>query len=359
MFLSRQGAAFQPLPRLRQRTKLRRRLVQNTPREEQAMNLTRRALIGAAAACAAAPLPPAIAQSWPSRAIRFVVGTLPGGSADVIARVVGDPLAEQLKQTIVVENNTQGAGAVAQQIVNKAEPDGHTMLMMTAGYPPQMAMKKTPPFHPIDGYSFVGMLCGYPFVYAVRPDSPIKSFGDLLARARANPGKLTYNINAKGSIYHVLTKWMEMEAGIEMTPIPYRGSSPAFTDVLAGRVDVMVDPTTTSFPRIESGQLRLLALSAPERFALMPDAPRVNEFVPGISFMSWLGLVMPPKTPPSIVAKLNQTVRDILATPAVQAKLKTAGAAPTPSSPQEMRKKVASEYQLWAKIIETAKIDRQ
>jgi tripartite-type tricarboxylate transporter receptor subunit TctC len=231
--------------------------------------------------------------------------------------------------------------------------------MMTAGYPPQMAMKKSPPFDAIEGYSFVGMLCGYPFVYAVKPDSPIKSFKDLLARAKANPGKITYNINAKGSIYHVLTKWMEMEAGVEMTPIPYRGSSPAFADVLAGRVDVMVDPATTAFPRIQAGQLRMLALSSPERFPLMPQAPTVAETVPGVSFMSWLGLVMPPKTPATIVTRLNRTVREILATPEVQAKLKTAGSAPTPSTPDEMRAKVSAEYARWNKIIEIAKIDRQ
>jgi tripartite-type tricarboxylate transporter receptor subunit TctC len=220
-------------------------------------------------------------------------------------------------------------------------------------------MKKTPPFDAVEGYSYIGMLCGYPFVYAVRPDSPIKSFKDLLARAKANSGKITYNINAKGSIYHVLTKWMEMEAGVEMTPIPYRGSGPAFADVLAGRVDVMVDPATTAFPRIRAGQLRMLALSSPERFPLLPEAPTVSETVPGISFMSWLGLVMPPKTPATIVARLNGTVREILASPDIQKKLRSAGATATPTSPQEMRDKVAAEHQRWNKIIDFAKIDRQ
>lgn len=323
------------------------------------MKFTRRAMIQAAGAFAVSPIIPATAQEWPSRPIRYVVGTLAGGSADVIARIVAEPLAERLKQTIVIENNTQGAGAVAQQIVNKADPDGHAMLMMTAGYPPQMAMKKKPPFDPIDGYSFVGMLCGYPFVYAVRPDSPIKSLKDLLARAKANPGKITYNINAKGSIYHVLTKWMEMEAGVEMTPIPYRGSPPAFADVLAGRVDVMVDPATTTFPRIQGGQLRVLAVSSPERFPLMPQAPTVAETVPGVAFMSWLGLTMPPNTPKPIVDRLNKLTREILATPAVQARLKTAGSTATPTTPEEMREKVETEYKRWRKIIDVAKIDRQ
>jgi len=323
------------------------------------MQVTRRTLLQIAGSLAVSPAAPLAAQDWPSRPIRLFVGTLPGGSADIVARIVGEPLSERLKQTIVVENNTQGAGAVAQQLVNKAAPDGTTMLLMTAGYPPQMAMRKTAPFDAIEGYSYVGMLCGYPFVYAVKPDSPIKSLSDLLARARANPGKITYNINARGSIYHVLTKWMEMEAGVEMTPIPYRGSSPAFTDVLAGRVDVMVDPATTTFPRIQEGQLRMLALSSPERFPLMPEAPTVNETVPGVSFMSWLGLSMPPQTSPAIVNRLNTLVREILATPDIQKKLAAAGSTATPSTPVEMREKVADEYNRWNKIIDFAKIERQ
>ncbi len=323
------------------------------------MRFTRRALIGMTGSLALGRVLPVRAQEWPSRPIRFVVGTLAGGSADVIARVVGDPLAERLKQSIVVENNTQGAGAVAQQQVANAPPDGQTMLMMTAGYPPQMAMKTNPPFHPLDAFSYVGLICGYPFVYSVRPDSPIKSFKDLLAKAKDNPGKITYTINARGSIFHVLTKWIEMQAGVEMTPIPYRGSPPAFTDVLAGRVDVMVEPATTSFPRIRAGQLRVLALSSPQRFPLMPEAPTVNETVPGIDFMSWLGLAMPAGTPRPVVDRLSKTVRDILATPRAQEQLKTAGSTVTASTPDEMRDKVATEYRRWSKIIDAAKIERQ
>jgi tripartite-type tricarboxylate transporter receptor subunit TctC len=233
------------------------------------------------------------------------------------------------------------------------------MLMMTAGYPSQMAMKKQPPFDPLNGFSYAVLVCGYPFAYLVAPGSPIASFKDMLARAKASPGKLTYTINAKGSIYHVLTKWIEMETGVEMTPIPYRGSPPAFADVIAGRVDIMVDPATTAFPRIKSGQLRLLALSSPGRFPLMPEAPIVAESVPGIEFMSWLGLAMPAGTPRRIIDRLNKEVREILASAAVQQRLKDAGSAPTPSTPEEMRDKVATELARWRRVIEAAGIELQ
>jgi tripartite-type tricarboxylate transporter receptor subunit TctC len=322
------------------------------------MHFTRRDCILAAAASAAMPLLPIAAQEWPSRPIRFLVGTAAGGSADVIARSLSDLLAERLGQSLVVENNTQGAGAVAQLVVANSTPDGHTMLMMTAGYPPQMAMKKQPPFDPLDGFSYVVMVCGYPFVYAVAPDSPIKSFKDLLARASAAPRQLTYTINAMGSIYHVLTKWIEMEAGIEMTPIPYRGSPAAFADVIAGRVDIMVEPATTAFPRVKSGQLRVLALSSPERFPLMPDAPTVAETLPGVEFMSWLGLAMAANTPRTIVDRVNKSVRDILVLPEMQRRLVEAGSAATPSSPEDMRQKVATEFARWQRVLAAAGIEQ-
>ena len=156
------------------------------------MTVTRRSLLRTAGALAALPLLPAQAQDWPTRPIRIIVGTAAGGSPDIVSRLIGEKLSERLGQTITIENNTQGAGAVAQQLVSRAAPDGTTALMMTAGYPPQMVLRNLG-FHPLDGYSFVTLVCGYPMVYAVAPESPIKSFPDLIARAKASPGKLTYS----------------------------------------------------------------------------------------------------------------------------------------------------------------------
>jgi tripartite-type tricarboxylate transporter receptor subunit TctC len=320
------------------------------------MRLTRRTLIHLAGCAAAAPVLPAHADEWPSRPIKIVVGTAPGGSPDIMSRLIGDKLAEKLGQSFVVETNSQGAGAVAQQLVAKSAPDGYTMLMMTAGYPPQMVLRKGTPFDPLNGFSFVTLVCGYPMVYAVRPDSPIQSFPDLLAQAKADPGRITYTINALGSIYHVLTKWIELEAGIELTPIPYRGTAAAVSDVLAGRVDLMVDAATSAFPRIQSGQLRVLALSSPQRYPLMPQAPIVAESLPKIEFMSWLGLAMAAGTPSPIVDRLNREVRQALALPDVQQRLVEGGNVASPSAPDEMRQKVASEMTRWRQVIATSGI---
>jgi tripartite-type tricarboxylate transporter receptor subunit TctC len=193
-------------------------------------------------------------------------------------------------------------------------------------------------------------------VYAVAPDSPIQSFPDLLARAKAEPGKLTYTITSFGSIYHMLTAWIELEAGVRMTPIPYRGSAQALQDVLGGRVDVMVDAATSMFPRIKAGQLRLLAVSSAGRFPLMPEAPSVDESVPGIEVMSWLGLAMAPGTPAVIIERLNSEVRRALALPDVQARLIEGGNIAIPSTPQEYRERVEREITRWRRVIVAAGI---
>jgi tripartite-type tricarboxylate transporter receptor subunit TctC len=319
------------------------------------MRLTRRALLHLAGSTAALRAMPVHAQEWPARPVKIVVGTVAGGSPDIISRVLGDKLAERLGQSFVIENNSQGAGAVAQQTVAKAAPDGHTMIMLTAGYPPQMVLRKLG-FDPLDGLAFVTLVCGYPMVYAVRPESPLKSFSDLLQQAKAARGGITYTINALGSIYHVLTRWIEMEAGIDMTPIPYRGTAAAVSDVLAGRVDVMVDAATSAVPRIHSGQLRALALSSPQRYPLMPDVPTVAETLPKVGFMSWLGLAMPAGTPRPIVDRLNREVHAVLALPDVQKRLVEGGNVASPSTPEEMRAKVASEMAQWRHVIEASGI---
>ncbi len=308
-------------------------------------------------AAAIAPVWPAAADDWPSRPIRLVVGTAPGGSPDIIGRILGEKLADRLGTAVVIENVTQGAGAVAYQAVAKSAPDGYTMGILTAGFPPQAALRrKSLAYDPVDGFSFVTMLCGYPMVYAVAPDSPIKSFKDLLDRAKAAPGRITYTINALGSIYHVLTKWIEIESGALMTPVSYRGTAQALTDVVSGRIDLMVDAATSGFPRVQSGQLRLLAISSPGRYPLMPDAPTIAETLPGVEFMSWLGLAMAPATPRPVVARINKEIREALELPDVQQRLSEGGNVASPSSPGEMRQKVESEIARWTRVIEAGGI---
>jgi tripartite-type tricarboxylate transporter receptor subunit TctC len=320
------------------------------------MMVTRRKLLTAAGTLAATSALPARAQAWPTRPVRIVVGTAAGGSPDIVSRLLGEKFSERLGQSFVVENNTQAAGIVAEQSVNKSAPDGHTLVMLTAGYPGRAALHQGLAFDPLEGFSFISNVCGYPFVYSVAPNSPIKSFRDLLDRAKAKPNTLTYTINAQGSIHHLLTTWIGMEASAPMTPIPYRGASPAITDVIGGRVDVMVEPATSAFPRVRSGQVRLLAVSSKGRYPLMPEAPTVEEFVPGVTFMSWLGYAMAPKTPHAIIDRMNAEIRHALALADVQKKLVEGGNVATPSTPDEFRALVAREIEIWSRVIAAAGI---
>jgi len=319
------------------------------------VRLTRRTLLQLAGAAAAPVL--AVAADWPVRTIRMLVGTAPGGSPDIIARMLAEKLRARLSVSIVVENMTLGAGAVAYETIARSRPDGYTMGILTAGYPPQAALRrKSLGYDPVKGFAFVSILCGYPMVYAVAPGSPIKSFKDLIDRAKAAPGRLTYTINAPASIYDVLTRWIGLETGISLTAISYRGTANALTDVIAGRVDVMVDAATSAFPRIHSGQLRVLALSSPTRYPLMPDAPVIAETVPGVSFMSWLGLAMAPATPIPILARMNREIRLALALPDVQTRLAEGGNVAAPSTSDEMREKVEGEIARWSRVMAQAGI---
>ena len=315
------------------------------------MTLTRRHILSLAGALAASAVLPARAQQdWPQRPLRILVGTSPGGSPDIISRLLADKLAARLGQTVTVENNTGGGGGIAASMVANAAPDGLNLTMLTAGYASGAAVGKFP-FDGDNTFGFLSMVCAYPFVYAVPKDSPIKSFPDMLARAKANPGKLTYVITSLGSVYHLIGSWVGMKAGVDMVPVPYRGSAAAVTDVLAGRVDVMVDTATSGFPRIHNGQFRALAVTSAERYPLLPDAPTVAETLPVVSYMSWLGLVAAPHTPRPIVDRLNAEIRRALDFPDVQQKLKEGGNIPTPTTPEAMRKQIEDEIANWRQIV--------
>ena len=319
-------------------------------------NPSRRDAIKLTAAALVLPALPARADSWPASRVRFIVGTAPGGSPDVVGRLLSERLSERLDSSVYVENVTQAAGAVAYRTIAKAAPDGGTIGILTSGYAPEVTLRPDPTYDPVTGMTFVTMLCTYPLVYAVPTNSPIKSFEDMLARAKQNPGKLTYTITGYGSGYHILTKWIELESGISMTAVPYRGIAAGVVDVLSGRVDVLVDASTSVIPRVRGGQFRVLAVSSPDRFELMPNAPTVSETLSNVKFMSWLCLGAPPSTPPALTTRLNGVVREILADAAFTKRLLELGSVSSPTSPDEAREMVAGEITRWAEVIKRGNI---
>jgi tripartite-type tricarboxylate transporter receptor subunit TctC len=309
----------------------------------------RRALALAGAVAGSAALPARAQQNWPPRPLRILIGTSPGGSPDIVGRVLADKMADRLG-TITVENNTGGGGGIAASMVTHAPPDGTTMTLLTAGWASGASVGKFP-FDGDNTFGFLSMVCAYPFIFQVPNDSPIKSFPDLIARAKANPGKITYVITSLGSIYHLIGSWVNAKAGVELVPVPYRGSANAVTDVLGGRVDVMLDTATSGFPRVANGQFRALAVTSPERYPLLPDAPTVAETLPGVHYMSWLGMAAAPHTPRPIVDRLNAELRRALELPDVVARLKEGGNIATPTTPEGMHKQIADEIANWKEII--------
>src|SRR6476661_4775578 len=187
------------------------------------MSLTRRRALALATAFAgSSALSAGAQQNWPQRPLRILAGTSPGGSPDIIGRLLADKMADRLGQTLTVENNTGGGGGIAASMVSHAPPDGYNMTLLTAGYASGAAVGKFP-FDGDNTFGFITMVCSYPFVYSVPADSPIKSFEDMIARAKAAPGKLSYTITSLGSVYHLIGTWVDMKAGTQMVPVPYRG----------------------------------------------------------------------------------------------------------------------------------------
>lgn len=295
---------------------------------------------------------PAVAQEWPKRQVTITVVTGAGGSPDTVGRLIASKLSERIGKPVVVENNTSGAGVTGTLSVARSTPDGHNLVILTGGTPSQQLLRPDQPYSLLKDFQMVSTICAYPMVVAVAPNSSIKSFADLLARAKAEPGKITYSMNSIGSLHHLLGEWIGIEAGVSMQGIPYRGAPPAFMDVTSGRVDVMIDTGTFVFPQIQQKQLRGLAQSAPGKYELAQDIPAVSETLPNVQIMSWLGFAMAKGTPSPIVERLNKEIRAILEMEDVQKRFAQMGNVAMPSSPSEMLARIEREMTQWKRVID-------
>jgi tripartite-type tricarboxylate transporter receptor subunit TctC len=309
----------------------------------------------AASACPLAA-EPAFAP-WPTRAVRIVTGTPAGGSPDFVSRLLADKLAERLGQAVVVENSTT-TGVAAWNTVAKSPPDGYTLSMLTGAFSARAAVAKALPYDPIKDFTFVTLVSGYPMVVTTRPDSPIQSFADLIARARAAPYAMTYGMNLPGSVHHLTGELINVEAGTSMRGIPYRGNTQMVQDLLGGRLDAMIETGTVAFAQIRGGMVRGLAVSSRERFVLEPDIPAIAETLPGFAVMSWLGLAAPGGTPRSIVDRLGYEIGEILKLPDIRDRLAGVGNLPMPSSPEKMLDYIESDAARWSRVVDIKGIEK-
>ncbi len=321
-------------------------------------NRTRRQILKLTTGTLALPavLRNAYADAYPSRPIHLLVGFPPGGTADIIARLIGQALGERLGKTFVVENRGSAAQQIAADTVVKAAPDGYTLLMLAnpnvinAVINPDITFSFTRDLAPIGG------IASDPAILVVNPKVPIKTVPELVAYAKANPGKLNMASGGVGSTPHLAGELFKMMTGINMLHVPYRGDAPAVTDMLAGQDQVMFDMVILAQGHVRSGELRGIAVTSTKPLALFPNLPPIANFVPGYEAFAWQGLMAPKGTPPDIVNRLNTELKAALADPKVQKRLADLGGIPMPMTPADFGKLIVNETQKWDKVIKFANI---
>ncbi len=299
------------------------------------------------------------AQDYPNRPIRLLIGFAGGSTSDIIARLIGQHLGERLGQPIIVESRPGGTGLIANDAVAKSAPDGYTLGQLSGGHPGTAAIMKKLPYDPVNDFAWISTVIAYPMVIGVAPESPVKSLADLIERAKAAPGRISYASPGIGSVHHLLGEWFNIEAGTNMIHVPFKGEALAFVDVIAGRVDVMLATTTFAGNPIRSGKLRPLGITAASRYALLPDIPPVAETLREIELMSWQGLMAAPATPPAIIERLGRELQGVLALPEVGRRFAEFGGVPAYVSPGEMRARVEREIVRWKRVVEMKNIERQ
>jgi tripartite-type tricarboxylate transporter receptor subunit TctC len=301
----------------------------------------------------------ALAQPWPAKPLKLVTPFPPGGSADVIARLIGQSLAEQLGQPVVIDNRPGAGGVVGNEYAARQPPDGYTLLLITGAYPVQAAMLKSLPFEPLSDIAMVSLLTTYPFVISVRPDSPFRTLRELIAYAKANPGKLNFPSSGIGTVHHLSGELLNAMAGIEMVHVPFRGGASPLTEVLGGRVDLLLEAITLSIGQLHAGKLRALAVTSAGRWPALAEVPTVAETVPGYEVNSFIGLGATGRTPEPIVARLNAQVHMALAKPQTHQRFIELGGAPGAGTPQEMRLFIEREIVKWRRVVSLRKIEQQ
>jgi len=325
------------------------------------MKFSRRRFLQLASGAIALPASSRLAraQAYPGRPVRLVIGYTPGGSADLTARLMGQWLSERLGQSFVVENRPGGGTNIATEAVLRSAPDGYTLLLVAPANAINATLYDKLNFNFIGEVEPIAGLIRFPNVVVVNPSLPVKTIPELIAYAKANPGKLNMASSGNGSTIHMSGELFKMLTDINMVHVPYRGGAPALTDLIAGQVQVMFDNLPTCAEHVKSGKLRGLAVTSTTRSEVLPDLPTVADFLPGYEASAWYGIAAPKGTPADIVERLNKTINEILADPKVKAKFSEYGAILLPGSAADFGKLLADETEKWGKVVKFsgAKVD--
>jgi len=320
--------------------------------------MQRRRFIALSGAALAAPafVRAALAQNYPTRFVRLVVPFPPGGAVDGAARIIAARLSEMWGQQMVIENRPGAGGNVAAQAVLQADADGYTVYIASIGHAISQFVTPSLSYHPVTDFAPVTLMCVYPNIMAVPNSSPSRSVPEFIARAKAEPGKVTYCSSGIGTSLHLAGELFKRMAGIDVTHIPYRGAGPALNDLIPGRVDAIFANFPSTLPYVQNGQLRGLAVTTAKRQPEVPDLPAIAEYVPGYDVSSWFALFVAAKTPPDIVARLHQDAVAALNHPPVKARYAQLGATVVGSSPAELATFLQAEIDRWGPVIKAAGI---
>jgi tripartite-type tricarboxylate transporter receptor subunit TctC len=312
-------------------------------------------LAGGAAALPAARIARAD-DTYPARPVHLIVGFSPGSASDINARLVGQWLSERLGQSFVVDNRSGAGGNIATEFVTRAKPDGYTLLYGSTAIAINASLYEGRlSFNVLRDLVPVASVVRTPFVMEVSPDLPVKTVPEFIAYAKANPGKINLATVGAGSAQHLYGEYFKMMAGVDIVPVHYRGAAPAIADLIAGRVQVMIDAVVSSISYLKSGQLRALAVTtATPHEQLLPGVPTVGQFVPGYEAAGWQGVCAPSKTPAAVIERLNREINAVLADAKSNARLAELGGLSAPGTPADFGKFIADETDKWGKVVRQA-----
>jgi len=313
--------------------------------------VSRIARILAAALVAALAAGSAIAGDYPNRPVRLIVGYPPGGTTDVLARLITGWLTEHIGQQFIVENKPGGGNNIATDYVAKSAPDGYTMLLVNPANGINTTLYKNLPFNFVRDITGVAGLVRTPNVMEVNPNVPAKTVAEFIAYCKANPGKINMASSGSGTSVHLSGELFKVMTGCDMLHVPYKGAGPALTDLVGGQVNVMFDNLPSSAPFIRAGKLRALGMTSNTRDPGFPDVPPISDTVPGYEATAWFGLGMPQGSPREAIEKVNAEVNRALADPGFQKKLADLGGTPIPGTPEDFTKTIAAETEKWSKVV--------
>jgi tripartite-type tricarboxylate transporter receptor subunit TctC len=292
-------------------------------------------------------------QNYPNRAIRFVVPYAPGGSTDIVARILAQKLSDAMGQQVVVDNRPGAGGSIGADVVAKSPPDGYTMVTAVTGIMAinQYLYRKLP-FDPEKDFAPVTQVGSLPLILVVHPSLPAKNVREFIAMAKAKPGQLNYGSSGVGTATHMTTELFKSMAGVDLVHIPYKGSGQVMGDVIGGQLALIFDQIVSSLPHVQGGKLRMLAITSAKRFSSLPDLPTIAESgVPGYESISWAGVAVPAGTPKEIIARLHTEIVKVLAAPDIRERFLRDGIETVGSTPEQFTEHIRRERIKWAKVV--------